>query len=522
MLRYLLPVLIASTSSAQLRADQVLVVYDSRVPDSVLVAEHYAGSANVPGGIGGVAGSRPRVRVFDLASQGALTVNPGTMSLNQYVNRLRDPLRAYLEANDLVHDVRCLVLTKGMPHRIRDTDNASIGDDPAAAFQEFVQKDATYSSVDSELTMLWQDLELNENGGPADSKIDGQVVNPYFTLNTSINEFSTEHIRTAKLFTGYNGNNGQYWTTVDFFPIEFQLTPGDIVLVCRLDGHTVDDVRAMIDRGRHIVIDMDTVGIVLDESDSNGIADPTNNKELDNQGFLDPPDDYETVRDDVFADGRFNPFRVHYDALAGQDNFIVGPNLSFDGEGIVVSDPLILLAHYGSNHAGPKPGGINDPLARDLYAESFNYAPGAIFNTIESFNGRNFGGVGEWQNQEQIADFIAAGGTLGVAHAWEPFSTTIASNTYLVRHFLLGSLTWAEAAYTSFTDLSWQHMVLGDPLARVVRSSEDLDGDGAVDVDDLHMWEFNPTDIDRDGLANDVDRQILFRTIRFYETQRRR
>ena len=42
-------------------------------------------------------------------------------------------------------------------------------------------------------------------------------------------------------------------------------------------------------------------------------------------------------------------------------------------------------------------------------------------------------------------------------------------NEYLLFNFLVNRLTWAEAAWSSIPALSWQHVVLGDPLARLER-----------------------------------------------------
>ena len=90
-------------------------------------------------------------------------------------------------------------------------------------------------------------------------------------------------------------------------------------------------------------------------------------------------------------------------------------------------------------------------------------------------------------------------------------------NEFLVTNYLLGNLSWAEAAWTSIPCLSWAHIVLGDPLARASRTSEDVDGNGRVNVGDLYAWTVSPTDIDRSGAADAADRLLLMKTVRFYE-----
>lgn len=512
---------LAGAARGQLLPGEVLVVYDSRVSDSRAVAEYYAGSHVVPGGQGGLTGVRRGVKVFDLASSGALQTNPGTISYQNFIDRVRNPLRAHLDANNLTQTVRCIVLTKGLPHRVQDTNNPNIGDSPSGQSNEFGAGDATSCSVDSELSLLWLDLDQQTVQGSR--LFNGCIINPYWRAPRPIGLFTTRNNRRPKNFVVASGL-GQIWQTDPAAPVENRLTQGDIYLVCRLDGHTVAQVRAMIDRARNLRVDVNNVAFVLDESNSNGIADASPNGEFDN---TDPTvtrfgDDFEQTRDRLtVTDKRFNPANVFYNKDAGSGEFFVGPRLTWQGTVRQVTMPVILLATYGSNHSG-LPLTTGGASAGGVYADSFNYAPGAIFNTIESYNGRDFGGQGGWTGgggvpQEQAADFIAAGGTFAIGMVWEPFTLSLPDNFILVRNFLLSNVTWGEAAYACMPVLSWQQIVIGDPLARVVRSSEDIDGDGVVDVEDVHAWYANPRDINRDGVANSADVAILWDTIRFWE-----
>lgn len=503
-------------ASGQLLESEVLVVYDSRIADSRAVAEYYAGSANVPGGAGNLPGVRPGVQVFNLANGGQPLATPGNITYPNFIARIRDPIRAHLLASGLQDSIRCLVLTKGLPHRIEDTDAGTIGDNPAAWVNEFNAGDATAASVCSELTLLWQDLSAGEAGGTADSRADGFILNPIWQSTLPATSFTNAHARaTDKAWISTVGP-GLGWTTSPspLIPASRKLTPGDIMLVSVLDGHTVADVRAMIDRAQNLVYHVDTAVFVIDESDSDGVANPFANNELDNLGPTTTRlnDDYESARDRLIADGRFDPANVRYNALAGAANFIVGPNVNYSGEGLLVEGPLILLAHFGANHSGPKPGGT----AGTTYAESFNYAPGAIFCTMESFNGRAFGGLGPL-NQEQAADFIGAGGTFAICHAWEPFANFTPDVDLIVRSFILGNMTWVEAAYTAIPCISWQQIVVGDPLARPMRSIEDIDGNGVVDIEDLHAWTRSPIDLNRSGTADGTDEALLKATIRAWD-----
>jgi hypothetical protein len=83
----------------------------------------------------------------------------------------------------------------------------------------------------------------------------------------------------------------------------------------------------------------------------------------------------------------------------------------------------------------------------------------------------------------------------------------------------MGNLSWAEAAYSALPALSWQQIVVGDPLARVKRSSEDVNSDGDVDINDLYTWERTPSDINRSGVADQTDKRFIENALRSGEFQ---
>jgi hypothetical protein len=511
----------ACPAAAQIRPDEVLVVYDSRSPDSLAVAEYYAGSKRVPGGAGGLPGARPGVRVLNLASTGAAATSPGDISYADFVSRLRTPIRAHLTAMQLERRVRVLVTTKGLPHRIQDTDFPTAGDNPTNLVNEYTASDATCASVDTELTLLWQDLNAGEAGGPADSKADGAILNPFWRSALPIGSYPTANNQAAKLYS--NGGTGPMWVPFGSATSPSRLTPGDLYLVCRLDGYSVADVRGAIDRAGAILYDANAHRALLDESGSNGVADVLANTEFDNSNTafsqMRDADDYETTRDAWAADTRFASGFVRYNALAGGNQFFIGPRLAwFPGDGIMVTEPIVLVGTYGANHSGlPRDPAGN--TRRVDYAGGYNYPAGAIINSIESYNCRDFGGVGqlEFAMQQQVAGFIAVGGTFGVGNCWEPLADAVPDNRYLAQNFVRGNMSWAEAAWTSIPALSWQEMVVGDPLGRPFRTSEDITGDGRVNIDDLYAWEASPADVNRNGTTDAADRAFVVAAVRSWE-----
>jgi hypothetical protein len=97
---------------------------------------------------------------------------------------------------------------------------------------------------------------------------------------------------------------------------------------------------------------------------------------------------------------------------------------------------------------------------------------------------------------------------------WEPLAEHIPDNEGLVRRFVLGQQSWAEAAWSSIPVISWMHVVVGDPLARAARSTEDLDQNGRVDVEDLYRWYAQPVDVNGDGQATALDAALIEQGVR--------
>ena len=527
LLGWLTAVMVAclgTRAGAQLREDQVLVVFDSRITDSLAIAEYYAGSSKVPGGTGAERGIHPAVRVMDLAATSQAVMGVPDIDYATFATRLRDPIRSHLTATDPTDLVRCIVLTKGIPHRIQDQTNPALGDQPWNVDAALNAGNITYASVDSELVLLWQNLNDGSGGQSQGSRAAGMIVNPFWRATQPIAKFTRPNLHAQRTLQAlYTPPTGIMWRSP---ATGTALTAGDMYLVCRLDADNVNNVRAMIDRAQVGYIDLNASAIILDETGSNGVTDatPVNSPEYDSQDFGDAladsylwgGDDFEQTRDLAASDGRWNPSKVIYDGQSGAANFVLGPRRSFYTEGIFVADPVVLLASEGQNAnlRGTVAGG--GAAGADL-VNTFNWAPMGVCNTIESYNGRALGGLDRIFSQMRVGDMFWAGGTFFVGDVWEPLSPTIPDNLQLLKNFYLGSMSWAEAAYTALPAISWQAIVIGDPLARVQRSSEDIDADGRVTIEDAYRWEVVRTDINRSGAGNNTDRQIIEKSLRAAE-----
>lgn len=247
----------------------------------------------------------------------------------------------------------------------------------------------------------------------------GKVLNPYY--------LASRQVRDAKPFTHR-----------DF----------DIYLVTRLDGFTIEDVIGLIDRGSAPV---KAGEIVLDRRDAavNRLG----------EDWLD-----EAAR-------RLN-------ASGQRDRVLI------DRTPKGVRDVKTVLGYYS--------WGSNDPSNR---ARSFNlgFVPGSIGGEFVSSDARTFKEPprewvpSEWSDpteqfagsaQSLIGDFIREGITGVSGHVAEPYLENTARPEILFSAYLAG-FNLAEAFYLSMPSLSWENVVIGDPLCAPFQdrklAQEDLD-----------------------------------------------
>jgi uncharacterized protein (TIGR03790 family) len=121
--------------------------------------------------------------------------------------------------------------------------------------------------------------------------------------------------------------------------------------------------------------------------------------------------------------------------------------------------------------------GSNDPQRTQRYL-GFEWLPGAIMTEFVSFNARTFAvppkewTIGTWsdqktyfagQPQDLTGDYIHEGVTGASGHVFEPFLTFTPRPDLLLPAYYSGR-TLAESYYLSIPALSWQNIVIGDPL----------------------------------------------------------
>ncbi|MGB0745252.1 MAG: hypothetical protein ACPGSB_12070, partial [Opitutales bacterium] len=139
--------------------------------------------------------------------------------------------------------------------------------------------------------------------------------------------------------------------------------------------------------------------------------------------------------------------------LTGLANPISFPDVS------EVNGPIAYLHSYGVNHNG------NNAQLRDYLATyALQLPPGATFSAYESYGAAGLGGLSN-RGQAQVEEWLSAGGTFATGPVWEPFVFGIARSEVFLNRFMNDGFTFVEAAWASILQLSWQTVVIGDPLA---------------------------------------------------------
>lgn len=320
-----------------------------------------------------------------------------------YERQIEAPIGEWIAQRGAHDRLLYIVLTKGVPLRIEGTRG----------------RNGAVASVDSELTLLYRRL-----AGRTIPR-QGTVQNPYFLGERSIKE--------AKHFTH---------------------EAMDIYLVTRLDGYTVGDVAALIDRS----VEAGRAGrFALDERAS--LVSTPGNRWLER-------------------------------AAATLRELGLGDRVLLESTGTVLRDQADVLGYYS--------WGSNDPAikARDL---GLKFLPGALVGSFVSTDGRTFKEpppewtYGTWENprsfysgspQSLVGDLIRQGVTGASGHVDEPYLDATVRPDVLFPAYVSG-FNLAEAYYLAMPYLSWQNIVIGDPLVAPFRqqalTSQDIDrGQDAV------------------------------------------
>jgi uncharacterized protein (TIGR03790 family) len=299
----------------------------------------------------------------------------------EFEREIQAPISDWLTKNSAQDRILYIVLTKGVPLRI------------AGLFG----RAGTVSSVDSELALLYRRLT-----GRTVSPV-GPVSNPYFLGDAAVDSAERFSHRTH-----------------------------DIYLVTRLDGFTVDDVLALIERG----------------------AAPVSNGRV----LLDQRMSLTDAANDWLARAA--------EKLKAQG---LGGRVALESSSRVLEHETDVLGYYS--------WGSNDSRLT-VRQPDLQFVPGALAAMFVSTDARTFkepppdwkpGGFDSRKNyfagspQSLTGDLIRAGVTGVAGHVAEPYLDRSVRPDILFPAYVAG-FNLAEAFYLAIPALSWQTVVIGDPL----------------------------------------------------------
>lgn len=357
--------LLAAAPSAAQTAANVAVVINDAAPASQQVGDYYIAARGIP--------TSNVIRIT--------TSTDETIERAQFQTTIQDPIAQALMRGQLQDRVLYIVLTKGVPLKIRGTSGP----------------DGTQASVDSELTLLYRRMV----GETVLTR--GRVNNPYFAAAReprSVPAFSRRDL--------------------------------DIYLVTRLDGFTVDHVKALIDRGKAPVRDG---RIALDQS---------------------------TAATSRVGDQWLAAAAERLSLMGQADRVLIDATSAAVQE----SKPLMGLYSWGST----------DPVHRTRDV-AVSFAPGAIAATFVSNDARTFkappdgwvpmtrstGAAFEGSTHGLMGDLIRQGITGAGGYIDEPQLQSVIRPDVLFEAYLSGR-TLVDAFYLATPHLSWHTVIVGDPL----------------------------------------------------------
>jgi uncharacterized protein (TIGR03790 family) len=202
----------------------------------------------------------------------------------------------------------------------------------------------------------------------------------------------------------------------------------DIYLVSRLDGYSLGDIRGLIDRGvapsREGKILLDTKGSLSEKGDT----------------WLQQASD-----------------------LLGKAGF--GDRVILETTDKVLKDQKQVLGYYS--------WGSNDRAIR-IRNFGFEFVPGALAGMYVSSDGRTFSESADWKIEDSglpqslAADLIRDGVTGIAGHVSEPFLDATIRPNILFPAYLSG-FNLIESYYMAMPFLSWQTVIIGDPLCTPFR-----------------------------------------------------
>ena len=429
-------------SALAVDSSDVLVLYNAASPDGQQVANYYSQV-------------HPGVRTVGITG---LTTST-SISATDYLNIVRPQVLSAL--TPATSDI---VTTMGLPLRI---DNVA---QPQVPFGQLY----TYTDPggNSRQVLYWNQY----------SSLESELAN--------VRTVSTWEMMGDQSYSlpGHFSNNPYYLSNASFSP-----SATGTLLTARLDGYTVSNVTAAIDRAQHAFVG------------------PTGN----------PNGPYQFLVDN-------DPTKTYAPTMANLVTNVLTPAgmpVTYDNTTAFVgtaAKPVIGYDGHGTNQASTP--------ANYTRTGALNITPadGAVFNSWESWNAASFvppGQPGSYTGiQGQVGDWLAMGGTAAMGNVYEPYAniSKVANEDQLFKMLLSGK-TFGEAAWSSLREVGYVNTVVGDPLMTWhMLLGGDVNMDGVVDTADLSAmaahWGQSVTagslawsqgDLNGDGRVNIADLALL-------------
>lgn len=391
-------------------SSRVLVIANRNSPVSLRVAQYYMQRRGIP------TTHFLTLNLFDSSQQPVFE----SIEYPIYQQQVEQPLREFLNREQLTDQIRYIVLTKGVPLRVKNVPHPFVNGE---TFIQHQSLDSTIAALDYKTSAIaFRDLDYK--------KMSGSEVFGLLTPNL-------------------------YWRQT--YPFEHRLTGG--YLVTRLDGYHEADARALVDRA--LTPRPSLSGTVLldafHENESSGepqlvdIFDPKacTLKVVPNC-TPQPRGMWEASGQDINNDLRLSQQLIK--ASFSNLQVMFAPPKTF-----ARGDNLIAYASWGSN----------DPVFRLEDYQSLQFLPGAIAETVVSSSGRTFFPTST--GQSLLGDLMSnSQGVTGIrGYVEEPELQGIGSPTVLFGNYFAG-VNLANAYYRSIRFVGWRDLVLGDPLATAV------------------------------------------------------
>ena len=358
--------------------EDVLVVSNTNSPVSTRIASYYMSKRGI------ASKYHVTIQTIDSSASAANEFIPPS----DYVKKIHKPVQEYLSSHGLTDQIKYIVLTKGIPFRLSS--------DPTG-------ESSSGQSVDSILATMGMvdplQLVLGKNKNP--------IINRYWRSKKRFSHAA---------FGGY--------------------------LVCRLDGYTETDAKALVDRAL-APASAERI-VLLDVCPGRGLGDPS----IQPICIINRDGTKSSNPQMKYCD--FNADMIHLSqVLAGRPNL----NVILDKTDSFASSPKPLTAYvsWGSN---------DGKFSAETY-HGLQFAPRSLVETAVSSSGRTL--LKTSGGQSLVADLIAQGAAGAKGYVTEPFILAMASPSVFVDLYLSGR-NLAESYYAGSRFVGWKDIVLGDPL----------------------------------------------------------